>query len=70
MVNNYYLLRALPHEGAIVRTNGAVHEEYIPDTGWVRSGILIQYFNDESDYYNLYEELTEDDALKRIEGTG
>jgi hypothetical protein len=52
--------------GTIVRADGAIQHQYVPGRGWVRSGVLIEYFNDESEYYDLYEDITEGEAMKLI----
>ncbi|MDR3149814.1 MAG: hypothetical protein LBT88_07390 [Oscillospiraceae bacterium] len=54
------------HYGTVVRADGAKQYEWDDKKGWVRSGILILYFCDESEYYDLYEEITEDEAMKLI----
>lgn len=67
MAYNYYKLLDLQHLNAVIRTKGPIHEEYVKSKGWVRSGLLMEYLCDESDYYELYEEITDDEAKKLIE---
>ncbi len=65
----YYRLLDVNNKGAIIRTNGPNQHTYVPGKGWVRSAILTQYFCDESDYYDLYEEISEAEATTFIEET-
>ncbi len=67
MGNSYYKLNDLNHLGVIVRTNGLTEHKYIPGTGWVEAGLMTHYFCDESDTYNMFTELTEDEALAETE---
>jgi hypothetical protein len=62
----YYLLDDLERRGTIVRTEGRVQHRYYNEKGWVRTGIMIEYFNDESPYYDSYSEITEEEAKKLI----
>jgi hypothetical protein len=66
MATEYYRLRDKEKYGTIVRAIGADNEEYVPGEGWKRSGIMIRYFCDESDYYDLYTEIPEKEALAAI----
>lgn len=53
--------------GTIVKCNGRLQYEYDKkEKKWVRSGILMEYFCDESTLYNSYEEITENEALKAL----
>lgn len=65
---NYYKLTSNQDNGTIVRTQGRNHEQFIPKRGWVRSGILMKYFApyNDNELYNLYEEITETEALQLI----
>ncbi|MDR2615505.1 MAG: hypothetical protein LBC28_02890 [Oscillospiraceae bacterium] len=67
MVYEYWKLIDAEHCGVLVRTSGEYHERFYPGSGWTRSGILIKYFSDESDYYELYEKITEAEALALID---
>lgn len=62
----YYLLTDNDRRGTIVRTQGRIHHRYDNAKGWVRSGVLLEYFNDDSPYYDLYNEITEEEANKLI----
>ena len=68
MKHRFYKLIDLPSYGTIVRTNGASQQMFVKGEGWVDSGIMIRYFCDESDYYNLYEEISEQEALEATGG--
>jgi hypothetical protein len=52
----------------IVRADGPYHQKYVSGFGWVDSGVFLQYFNDESPVYELYEEITENEAKILIGG--
>jgi hypothetical protein len=63
---NYFKLIDREHYGTVVRAKGRSQQQHIHGHGWVESGIMILYFCDESEYYDLYEEITEDEAMKLI----
>lgn len=67
MTYEYHKLLDMPNKNHVVRTNGPNQELYKPGVGWVETGILTRYFCDESDYYGLYEEITEVEALALTE---
>ncbi len=63
----YYRLRDIEHQNTIVKgENDGKCYEYVQNEGWVRSGIMTKYFCDESDYYDLFDEITEEEAMKII----
>jgi hypothetical protein len=62
----YYRLLDPKHKGTIVRGAGKIQEQFFPGKGWLRSGILLHYFSPESDTYDMYEEISEADALASI----
>lgn len=62
----YYKLLDNAHLNTVVKADGRVQHEYVTGQGWVRSGIMIEYFCDESDTYNMYEEISEQEAIKLI----
>ena len=68
MANNYYRLNDLDHLGLIVRTDGPIEHKYVTGMGWVKTGLMIHYFCDESDRYDMYTELSEEEALAAIKG--
>ena len=59
---NYYKLLDKKRNGTIVRTKGRDQQEYIPGRGWIDSYVILEYFNDKSPLYELYEEITEAEA--------
>lgn len=63
----YYKLLDWKNSGTIVRAQGRSQQRYVKDKGWVESGILMEYFCDESPLYDSYEIITEEEALKLIE---
>lgn len=62
----FYRLDDGANFGTVVRTNGRNQQKYIPEKGWVESGVMIKYFNDESPFYGAYTEITEEEANKLI----
>lgn len=62
----YFKLLDPKHENTIVRAEGRSQQQHIKGRGWVESGIMLHYFSDESDTYDEYEEISEDEALKII----
>lgn len=67
MKYEYHKLLDLENKNRVVRTNGTAQQIYEVGVGWVATGILTRYFCDESDYYDLYEEITEAEALTLTE---
>ena len=57
----YLLLKDREHAGQIVRVVGRVQQEYLGNK-WVDSAIMMHYFTDISPLYDLYEEITEEEA--------
>lgn len=56
------------NRGIIVKMNGRYHYEYDREKkDWIRSGIMMEYFCDESPAYGSYREITEEEAMKLIE---
>ena len=68
---SYYRLKDLAHENMIIRTtvsaDSHAEHKYVPGEGWVAIGIMIHYFCDESDRYDMYDEITEAEALALTE---
>lgn len=62
----YVKLADKKNQGTIVRCNGRLQYKYDKDRGWVRSGIFMRYVFEESPEYNMYEEITEEEAMKLI----
>lgn len=66
----YVVLTDNKNRGIIVRCNGRIQHEYDREKKeWIRSGILLEYFCDESPLYDCYEEISEEEALKRIKAS-
>jgi len=66
-MSNYYVLDDFANRGTIVKADGRIQYEYVKGSGWVRSGILIDYFCDESLLYDSYRTIPEGEATKLIE---
>lgn len=62
----FYRLLDFKNNNTVVRAEGRSQQQYILGRGWIESGIMIEYFCDESDTYNMYEEITEQQANKII----
>lgn len=62
----YYVLKDREHKGTIVRSEGGKSYKYDKERGWVRSGIMSQYFFPDSPVYESYEEISEEEANKII----
>lgn len=62
----YYRLTSNTDKGTIVRTEGKIQHQYIKGKGWVRSGIMLEYFWPDSDLYEMYETITEKGAMRSI----
>lgn len=61
----YVVLTDNIRRGTIVKMSGRYHYEY--DNGeWKRTGIMTDYFIDSSPAFELYKEITEEEAMKLI----
>lgn len=64
----YFRLLDRKNRGIIAKADGRIHHEYDREKKeWVRSGVMIEYFCDESDTYGMYEEITEKEAMSLIQ---
>jgi hypothetical protein len=63
----YYVLNDREHRGTIVRSEGSKSYKYVKERGWVRSGIMSQYFFPDSPVYEAYDEIDEEEVRKIIE---
>lgn len=56
---HYYQLLDKKNKGKIVKADGRFQYEFNRDSKiWIRSGIMLDYFSDESDKYNMFVELS------------
>lgn len=62
----YYRLLDPKNKDTVVRAEGRSQQQFIKGRGWVESGIMITYFSDESDTYDMYEEISYEEAMKLI----
>ena len=62
----YFILLDRTNNGKIVKADGRIQYVYIPGTGWVRSGILLEYQISESPLYDKYEQVTEKEVFTLI----
>jgi hypothetical protein len=58
------------HKNTVMRAgvDGIGYYKYTKACGWVRSSLMLDYFCDESDTYDMYEEITEAEAMRLIAG--
>lgn len=61
----YFKLLDTEHKNQIVRADGRFQQHY-RDGKWTRSGILLDYQVEISPYHNLYEEISESEAIKTL----
>ena len=67
----FVILTDRAHSGTVVRMNGQLHDVFDVRTAkWYRTAMMIGYFSDESVKYEMYREITEDEARKIVEGSG
>jgi len=62
----YYKLLAPKHKGTVVRADGETQQKYVAGNGWIETGVMMQYFSDESDFYDNYIEITESEAMEIV----
>ena len=62
----YYVLKDREHRGTVVRSEAGKSYKYDKERGWVRSGIMSQYFFPDSPVYESYDEISEEEANKII----
>lgn len=55
------------NKGVIMWLNGKEQFVYEKGTGWKRSALFLDYSWPESDLYDLYKEISEKQAMKKIE---
>ena len=53
------------HKNQVVRADGVFQQEY-EDGKWIRSAILLDYYTDISPLYDMYEEITEKEAIELL----
>lgn len=62
---HFYRLLDKKNKDKIVKANGRFQYEFdAKNKTWIRSGILLDYFNDESEAYNMFIEISEAEAKK------
>lgn len=58
----YYRLLDKENRGIIVRGNDDTYEKYLDDR-WIHTGLMALYFSVDHELYDLYEEISESEAL-------
>ena len=66
----YIRLLDVGHKDTVVRCEGHHWKQYFAGVGWKQTGILLDYFCDESDTYDMYEEISEEKARRLVEQQG
>lgn len=61
----YLILTDYENRGTVVKQNGRKFFEY-KDGEWVRRGLGLGYFFPDAPEFDCYEEITEEEALKKI----
>lgn len=61
----YVVLTDSVRRGTIVKMIGQNHYKY-KDGIWIETGIMMDYFDDESPAFELYREISEEEATKLI----
>ena len=61
----YVKLLDRSHKNQVVRADGVFQQEY-EDGKWIRSAILLDYYTDISPLYDMYEEITEKEAIELL----
>lgn len=65
-MKEYLILTDREHSGIIIKTEGEDWFRYYNERGWVETGILLKYLNDESPLYDCYEKISEEEVGKLI----
>jgi transcriptional regulator of nitric oxide reductase len=65
-MKRYYLLEDPERNGMVVYTEGRYSFKYTQERGWVRTGMMIDYLFPESDIYDRYREITEEEVNRLI----
>lgn len=55
------------HKGIVMKLKGIDQFIYRKGIGWVESGLFLRYSWPESDLYDFYKEISEKQAIKKIE---
>ncbi len=66
MKYEYVELLDKEHKGMIMRMDGEYQFIYKKGIGWVESGLFLRYSWPESNLYDLYKEISEKQAMKKI----
>lgn len=68
MKMNYYRMLDKKHKGMVLRVSDQSEEYYKPGHGWTHIAIYGMYLlpYDDNDLYDMYEEITEEEALAII----
>ena len=59
----YYRLLDKENNGTIIKIENKNQYEFDLLKGWVLTSIMLKYWSDESDTYDMYEEISEKEAI-------
>lgn len=62
----FFVLNSTRDKDLIVKADGRKHYEYSKSNGWVRSGIMSDYYLPYGVYYDMYKEISEEEAMNLI----
>ena len=59
----YYRLLDKENNGTIIKTDNQSQYEFDSLKGWVLTSVMLRYWSDSSDTYDMYEEISEKEAI-------
>lgn len=59
----YYRLLDKEKNGTIIKIENQSQYEFDSVKGWVLTSIMLRYWSDMSDFYDMYEEISEKEAV-------
>lgn len=62
----FLLLKSVRDNGKVIKVDNRKHYEYDKKEGWIRSGIMSDYYLPYGVCYDMFEEITEEEANKII----
>ena len=64
----YYKLTDKENNGVIIKTEGRRQYRFDRLKGWIPTSVMLKYWSDSSDVYDMYEEISEKEftALTKI----
>lgn len=63
----YFILTDKENYGTVIGGKNGKHYQYVSNKKeWVRTGIMLEYYCDESPLYEMYEEISKEKAMELI----